>query len=436
MALHLATAHPRMAADPPARCLALPLAVGTARWYWGDGDGLRMLGWGAAASAETQGPDRFGQLAACQAHALRETVVAPRGSALAAAELPWFLGFGFWDEPSWPGFPAALLTLPATGLVLRPGQEPVLFVLDRDPAAAAASAAAAAEQLAGWDGGTEAPPPAQAILGPPPAGLEARIAAVVRAIQLGEARKAVLAGARTACRADGGDWDPLTLLERRMRAEPDAFHFLLSPAAGRAWIGASPERLAAARDGRLWTMALAGSRPRGAEPVADAALGRALLASAKEGAEHRLVVEAIVADLAALGIEVAAEGPRLRRLASLQHLETLLTGALPPGTDLLDIVQALHPTPALGGWPTAAALDLIARHEALPDGRGWYGGGLGWLDGRGEGDVSVGIRGLLVRGPSATVYAGAGLVADSDPSSEAAEIAVKMAAALSALDPS
>lgn len=436
MALHLATAHPRIAADPPARCLALPLAAGPARWYWGDGDGLRVLGWGAAVRAEAQGPDRFERLAACQAQALWETVVAPPGSALAAAELPWFLGFGFWDGPSWPDFPAALLTLPATGLVLRPGQEPVLFVLDGDPAAAAAAAAAAAERLAGWDGGTDAPPPASpAILGPPPADLEARIASVVRAIQVGEARKAVLAGARTARRADGGDWIPLTLLERRMRAEPGAFHFLLSPSPGRAWIGASPERLAAVRDGRLWTMALAGSRPRGADPVADAALGRDLLASAKEGVEHRLVVEAIVADLAALGLEVAAEGPRLRRLSSLQHLETLLTGPLPPGTALLDIVKALHPTPALGGRPTAAALHLIARHEALPDGRGWYGGGLGWLDGRGEGDVSVGIRGLLVRGPLATVYAGAGLVADSDPPSEAAEIAVKMAAALSALDP-
>jgi isochorismate synthase EntC len=180
-------------------------------------------------------------------------------------------------------------------------------------------------------------------------------------------------------------------------------------------------------------MALAGSRPRAADPASDDALGRMLLASAKDRTEHRMVVEAIVADLAGLGIDVAAEGPRLRRLAGLQHLETLLTGDLPPGWPLLDIVAALHPTPALGGWPSPAALELIARHEALPDGRGWYGGGLGWLDGRGEGDVSVGIRGLRVRGRLATVYAGAGLVADSDPASEAAEIAVKMAAALSAL---
>ena len=218
-----------------------------------------------------------------------------------------------------------------------------------------------------------------------------------------------------------------------MRADADAFHYLLSPARDLAWLGATPERLVAVRDDRMETMALAGSRPRGEDLAADAALGAELLASAKDRAEHRLVVEAIVRGLEGMGLRPEIDGPCLRRLTGLQHLQTLLSADLGAAITPLDLLAVLHPTPALGGWPRAAALEIIGRWESLPDGRGWYGGGAGWLDGRGQGDVSVGIRGILIRGPQATAYAGAGLVEGSDPEAEAAEIAVKMTAAMGAL---
>lgn len=432
--LHLATA--RLAADvrPDARHLALPLVADAARWYWGHDLSRRLLGWGAACRLVAQGADRFARLAANLRLALAEGRWSAAGAEIAVADLPWFLGFGFWDDRAWPGFPAAVLVLPRLGALWRADGPALVWALDPDPAAAASAASAAVrllERSAPAPAASDAPPSTRSAAYP--ADLERRIAMALREIRSGVAQKVVLAGARTARRGDGRAWDPSALLERRMRADADAFHYLLSPERDLAWLGATPERLVAVRDDRMETMALAGSRPRGEDPAADAALGAELLASVKDRAEHRLVVEAIVQGLEGMGLRPEIDGPCLRRLTGLQHLQTLLSADLGPAITPLDLLAVLHPTPALGGWPRAAALEIIGRWESLPDGRGWYGGGAGWLDGRGQGDVSVGIRGILIRGPQATAYAGAGLVEGSDPEAEAAEIAVKMTAAMGAL---
>src|SRR6185436_10948230 len=115
---------------------------------------------------------------------------------------------------------------------------------------------------------------------------------------------------------------------------------------------------------------------------------------------------------------IADAEPRLRKLANVQHLFTPVHGRLATGRGILDVVERLHPTPAVGGVPTRAALALLRESEALD--RGWYSGPVGWLNGGGEGEFVVGIRSALLRGREATLFAGCGIVADSVPSAELA----------------
>jgi menaquinone-specific isochorismate synthase len=140
----------------------------------------------------------------------------------------------------------------------------------------------------------------------------------------------------------------------------------------------------------------------------------------------------IVARLAPLGIrpEYPAQ-PQIRRLANVQHLDTPVNATLPEHVSLLDVIGAMHPTPAVGGTPREAAVSRIRELEGFP--RGLYAGALGWLNARGGGEFFVGIRSALVEGAQARVYAGAGIVAGSTPEKEFAETELKFKAILDAL---
>jgi isochorismate synthase len=183
------------------------------------------------------------------------------------------------------------------------------------------------------------------------------------------------------------------------------------------FLGATPERLIALHDGTASTIALAGSVARGATPGQDAALAEQLVRSPKERSEHAIVVDALHEGLAQVCTRVVADArPRVEKLPNVQHLLTLVRGQVAPGVSLLDLVERLHPTPAIGGFPRQRALELIRAYEGLD--RGWYGGPVGWLNRDGEGEFVVGIRSALVRGSSATLFAGCGIVADSNPEAE------------------
>jgi menaquinone-specific isochorismate synthase len=116
---------------------------------------------------------------------------------------------------------------------------------------------------------------------------------------------------------------------------------------------------------------------------------------------------------------VADAHPHVEKLPNVQHLLTHVRGQVAPGVSVLDVVERLHPTPAIGGFPRQRALELIRAYEFLD--RGWYGGPIGWLNRDGEGEFVVGIRSALVRANSATLFAGCGIVADSDPETEYTE---------------
>lgn len=458
------------AGSDPLALLALPEADAGPRAFWSAyDDHVTIAAIGAEHVATADGPDRLATIACATAAARAEIAVGGDGP----ADVIWLGGFAFDDGPTtgpWAAFGSARFTLP-TALVVRRGAAVRLTAIgngaDADAVAARARALAArlaaqpalvisapgdaahpigalrddapavdaAMRSTGPNAARDLPAPTRSHDPAPSDDLEAahdlaaRLGAAVGALRRGDADKVVIGTTRTVPLAAAPD--AAGLLARMATGAPGCTRVLIAPAAGGSLIAATPERLVAVAGRRLRTMALAGTAPRGRDVAADDALGRALLASAKDRAEHAHVVDAIRAALA--GAALSEPGaPRLRRLATLQHLETMIDGRLPTRGDVLAEAARLHPTPALGGWPRDAALALVARLE--PEPRGWFGGAVGWLDGRGDGDLAVVIRALLLRPGTATAFAGAGLVAASDPAAEAREIALKLRTAFAPIE--
>lgn len=225
--------------------------------------------------------------------------------------------------------------------------------------------------------------------------------------------------------------EPVTLLGRLVDNTQRSYHFCFQPGADAAFIGASPERLYKRQGGRVQSEALAGTRSRGASFEADAALGDELLHSDKDLREHRFVVEAIRAafDRMCRSIHVD-EAISILRLRHCQHLFNNIEGSLAEGIGDADLLEALHPTPAVGGHPTSEAVRWIAEVE--PFDRGWYAGPVGWVGCDGS-EFAVAIRSGLIAGDTVSLYSGAGIVAGSTAEDEWDEIENKMGNFLSAL---
>jgi isochorismate synthase len=201
---------------------------------------------------------------------------------------------------------------------------------------------------------------------------------------------------------------------------------------GRTFLGATPERLVRTEGRTFRTVAVAGTIRRGADPAEDALLARRLLASEKDREEHLIVVDAIrsLLDPVADSLRIAPE-PGVMTLRFVQHLVTEITGTVPEGRGLLALGERLHPTPAVGGDPRDVALALIDEHEGFD--RGWYAGPIGWLGLDGDGELCVALRCGIVDRTRATLFAGCGIVADSDPDLEWEESRIKLQAVISAL---
>lgn len=220
-------------------------------------------------------------------------------------------------------------------------------------------------------------------------------------------------------------------LNNLRQLHPNCYIFSLNNGKGQNFIGASPERLISIQNQQLITDALAGSAPRGKTPTEDSVYANRLLNSDKERHEHLLVIDFITQSLSQLGLLPQMVAPRLRQLSNIQHLWTPISAIVPASVHPLEIVAKLHPTPAVAGVGRDVACQEIRRYESFA--RGLYAAPLGWVDANNNCEFIVGIRSALIDGDRARLYAGAGIVAGSNPDKELAEIQLKLQALLRAL---
>jgi isochorismate synthase len=259
-----------------------------------------------------------------------------------------------------------------------------------------------------------------------PAEWQAALVAARDELRAGAGRKVVLA--REVVVAADRPLSPLAIVDRLRAAYPACTLFAVD-----GFVGATPELLVARRDDRVRAQPMAGTAPRSADPTTDARLAAALLSSAKDQAEHRITIDMVHDTLLPYCSYLDEEAqPTVVAMANVQHLATLVEGRLSgPPASVVELMVALHPTPAVGGSPRPAALDLIARYEQLDRAR--YAGPVGWVDAAGNGEWAVGIRSAEIDGGTARLFAGVGVVADSDPDDELAETQAKLQALLSAV---
>lgn len=254
------------------------------------------------------------------------------------------------------------------------------------------------------------------------------VRAAAAATRQGRLKKIVLA---RAIRMRAAGFDSARTLWRLRAAYPRCTLFAITRGA-RCFLGATPERLVRLQGTEVAVAAVAGSAPRGGSEEEDARLGRLLLAGAKDRLEHALVVDALRDVLAKISTAAPSTAETvLLKLGNIQHLYTPLTAVLRGRHTVLELAGLLHPTPAVGGVPRAAALRWISDHERLD--RGWYAGPVGWMDRRGNGEFAVAIRSALLQGTEALLFAGCGIVGDSDPDQEYAESWLKLRSILPAL---
>ncbi len=253
---------------------------------------------------------------------------------------------------------------------------------------------------------------------------------LLEAFAEGDVEKAVLARYRDMSCAE--PCDPLAIAARLAADHQSAFVFALPVAEDRHLVGASPELLIAKSGTRLRSHPLAGSARRSSDAVTDRAHADALVSSEKDRREHAYVVEAIRDVLAPYCVRVDAPDPGLLGTDSMWHLGTEITAKLrDPEVPVGELAARLHPTPAVCGTPRLGAYDLISEAESFD--RGFFAGAVGWSDARGDGEWAVSIRCGEVSAHRIRAYAGAGIVAGSDPDAELAETSGKLSTFLAAV---
>ncbi|CAI8360515.1 MAG: Salicylate biosynthesis isochorismate synthase [Acidimicrobiales bacterium AG-410-I20] len=387
------------------------------RWFWENPDeDSSWVGIGCAATHCVSGSDRFADAAKFADHLFRDLAIeGPEGAPLPRVAA----GFSFEEEnfnELWKPLSAGRITLPAMQVVRKNGKSWLTTInnfLETPP-------------------NLSPPPPLTPKEVDPALWSSSRSRAHYRRL-VKKALENIRAGNITKavpCRSISIPTSPdLTeLLSTLRNLYPACVTFGVN-VNDISFVAATPERLAAVENGKLHTAALAGSAPRHPEPATDAILGQGLITSPKEQSEHGVVVEAIDSALSALGIATQHPShPELLKLHGIQHLFTPITAELTAGIHLLDIISALHPTPAVSGYPVAPSSLLRSEYEELD--RGWFASPVGWFDSSGNGEFRVALRSALITNNKTTLYAGAGVVEGSDPDRELLETDIKLSALL------
>ena len=404
-----------------------------------DRAGAALAAVGCARAIEARGPGRFKDVAAqwrsVTAAAIADPADGPPGSGLAALG-----GFSFspagGDSPPWAGFNAASLIVPELSLTRRGEDVRLTLNLQATPDDTVDDLLGRARRRLGELRADPLPllDPAptgeyQVVSSMPPSHYEHAVARAVERIRAGSLEKIVLA--REVQVHAPIAHEPGAVLGVLREAFPTCYVY----AVGRGeatFLGASPELLLRREGQRASTVALAGSARRSADPAVDRHLGEQLLSSAKDREENAIVARRIVRALRQHSVWVTtAPEPVIVRVANIQHLAMPIRAQLAASVGAVELVAALHPTPAVGGEPSALALEAIPALEGLD--RGWYAGAIGWIDVAGDGELCVALRCALLRGRVAHCYAGCGIVRDSDPGAELAESEIKLEAMLPVL---
>ncbi|MDH5753063.1 MAG: isochorismate synthase [Deltaproteobacteria bacterium] len=415
------------------------------RFYWENpAEGFALTAGGVARDFSAGGPTRFSRLSRDIEQTMQDALCESEGRE-ADGGMVVLGGFSFFDQleqKDWPGFEPARLVAPAwivrrdargtsamvsTEITPRCDTEKVLLRLGMLMAGLRRTAL----DMGRMAGNTFSQSNNFTILDRKD-GKDGWLEVVARArdyIRKGSLAKIVLARALDLnCEIAPS---PFVMLRRLREKFPHCYNFYFDPGAGQGFIGASPEQLARFDGMTVSTAALAGTMPRGGTPSEDEANGRALMASRKERAEHQFVLEGMVSALSPFGQVGHPHEPRLLKLNNLQHLYTPLTLRLDNRLPVLELLERLHPTPAVGGHPTEAALALIPGLESFD--RGWYAGPLGWFNSGGQGEFAVSLRSGVLRGMQVRLFAGGGIMADSSPEKEFEETLLKFRPLLGAL---
>jgi len=381
-------------------------------FYFASPDGMAAGGLGIAARASTSGSGRFAELrTAVERWSMRDPFLA-------------FAGFSFSpDGPrseAWSSFGSAEAVLPIATALRRGDDHFLLLAIPAD-----VDEADIIDRLRSLRAPGTAPYPN---LGdhsleshPPVSEWTAAVNDAIEAINAGTIQKVVMARS-VVVRSDRAP-DGFNLVSHLEQSYRCCYGFGWQ-ANGATFVGASPELLVRLVDGALTSNPLAGSARRGEGDEEDRILAEALMRSIKDRVEHEFVVDDVAERLSpfAESLEVPPR-PSLKRMATVQHLSTRITGTAREGTDVLDLVDVLHPTPAVGGTPRSEAQAFIGAAESFD--RGWYTGGVGWIDSAGDGEFAIALRCALLEGTGAHIFAGAGIVGDSIPDLELLETRLK-----------
>jgi isochorismate synthase len=400
-----------------------------------DREGHALAGLGIAAHVMASGPDRFRTAAlqsrgfAMDAYCGDDLVGLPSG-----AGPVWCGGFAFADQggqsPEWGGFSPADLILPELSILRRGGRAWLTLATMFRPGqgGAAAYMERLEKRLASLEPASMPlidPSPVQQprVAGAaPPEHYEGAVRRATELIARGEIRKVVLAREVRVHAAQ--PFDVAAVFGGLREVFPSCFTYCVG-FGGNQFIGASPELLVRRDGARAQTVALAGTTRRSADPAIDDHLGEQLLHSTKEREEQAIVTARIERTLDPVSVWVAAaDEPVIVKVQNVQHLATPIRAQLREPLTAVELAGLLHPTPAVGGEPRERAVKLIPELEGLD--RGWYAGPVGWMDLAGDGEFCVALRGGLLRDKAAHLYAGCGIVRDSDPAAELAETEIKL----------
>ncbi len=407
------------------------------RTIWSSPNQPFSISFGSAITLSALGDDRFEQIMNDAILSLSNTDIDTIGSKI--FPLKFFGGFSFdarhKESPPWSGFPSALFVLPRVQLIQsKNGFELILNEYGNgiDPIQVELNLLSLKSKLESTPVSSYSLLPSRLTKLTPSVSRNlwtSQLTDVLSIIENKSLDKIVLAQSLKATLKH--PLSPLNTFYTLRDQNPGCYHFLFEPLDGNTMFGATPELLVSLDGNTIQTEILAGSIARGDSELTDVTLAKELLASSKNQHEHSLVLDTLNSKMSSFATDIETTPQKIKKLETVQHIWTTMKAKLDANEHILSIANAFHPTPAISGIPSNMAQDIIRSME--PFNRGWYGGPFGWFDHDGNGEFAVSIRSAVAHKNEVMLYAGAGIVSNSDPQEEWDEIQLKFQPILNSL---